>query len=310
MAGIADEYSRRLQEYEESVGLNLASHDRAFQKVIHQAATVARANVPVLLCGELGVGKDVIAHYLHRCSPRRERSFITVSCLAVTEELLEGDLFGKGGEPGKLELAEGGTLFLDEIGEMPSHTQMKLMGALRRKNDIRIVASSSQSLDQLVTEKRFRQDLYFKVAAITLMIPPLRERPDDIVPLANGFLSYYNEKHQKKLVLSPAIYENLRAYHWPGNVRELKSYMERLVILGDDAQPLPVVVPMAESGTPDQDEGYTGPLEEQVRLFEARAIRGAIDRCGGNRTRAMKELGISRRTFYRKCAELQIRVER
>lgn len=308
MAEIVDEYSQRLQEYETSVDLNLASHDRNFQKVIQQAATVARADISVLLYGELGAGKDVVAHYLHKCSARREKPFLTVSCSAAAEDLLGEELFGKGEEPGKLELAEGGTLFLDEIGDMPFRIQSKLHGALRRKPDVRMIASSSQDLEQLVREKKFRQDLYLQTAAITLSIPPLRERPNDIVLLANSFLSFYNKKHQKNLVLSPAVYENLRAYHWPGNVRELKSYIERLVILGSDTQPLPVISPLAESG--EDAPAYPGPLAEQVRAFEAQAIRAAIERCGGNRTQAMKALGVSRRTFYRKCAELGIRAEK
>jgi len=306
MAGIVDEYSQRLQEYEVSVDLHLTFHDRKYQKLMQQAATVARADISVLLQGELGTGKDVVAQYLHRCSPRREEPFITVNCSAVPEDLLEEELFGKGGEPGKLELAQGGTLFLEEVGDMPSRTQSKLQGALRRQPDARLIVSSSQSLKDLVGEKKFRQDLYFQIAAITLDIPPLRERPDDIVPMANYFLNFYNEKHQRNLVLSPAVYEALRTYHWPGNIRELKSHIERLVILGDDTQPLPVVVRAIEDQAAGHETTYVGPLDEQVRTFEAQAIRAAIQRCGGNRTQAMKELGISRRTFYRKCAELQI----
>lgn len=306
MVGVADEYSRRLQEYEVSVDLNLASHDRNFQKVVHQAATVARADIAVLLRGELGAGKDVFASYLHRCSPRRDKPFLTVSCSGAPEDLLEDELFGRGRKPGILELAKGGTLFLEEIGDLPAHTQSKLQGALRKKPDIRLIASTSQPLEELVEAKQFRQDLFFQIAGITLQIPPLRERPDDIVPLANHFLSSYNEKYQKNLLLSPAVYENLRAYHWPGNIRELKSHMERLVILGDDTQPLPVILPTPDAQAAEQESGFSGPLDQQVRAFEAQAIRAAIARCGGNRTKAMKELGISRRTFYRKCGELGI----
>ena len=310
MAGVADEYSRRLQEYEVSVDLNLTSYDRNFQKVIHQAATVAHADIAVLLYGELGAGKEVVANYLHRCSPRREKPFLTVSCSAVPEDMLEDEIFGRGGEPGLLELAEGGTLFLDEVGDLPPHTQSRLQGTLRKKPDIRLIASASQRLDQLVNTKRFRQDLYFQIATITLHIPPLRERPDDIIPLANRFLSFYNEKHKENLVLSPGVYKNLRAYHWPGNIRELKNHIERLVILGDDTQPLLVTVPAPDDYAAEQKTIFSGTLEQQLRAFETQAIQAAIDRCGGNRTQAMRELGISRRTFYRKCAALRISGEK
>lgn len=310
ITGVADEYSRRLQEYEEAADLNLASHDRNFQKVIRQAAAVARADITVLLYGELGVGKDVVANYLHRCSARRDRPYLTISCSAVPEDVLEEELFGKNEDPGMLELAIGGTLFFDEIGDLPVHTQSKLQGALRKKPDIRIIASTSQSLEQLVKAKKFRQDLFFQIAAITLNIPPLRERPDDIIPLANHFLNCYNEKHKRNLLLSPAVYENLRAYHWPGNIRELKNHIERLVILGDETQMLPVIIPAVDSRGAEQASAFTGPLGEQLRAFEAQVIRAAINRCGGNRTQAMKDLGISRRTFYRKCAELQISDEK
>lgn len=306
MTGIVDEYSRRLQEYEVSMDLHLASRDREFQKVIRQSAMTARANISVLLSGELGVGKNVIARYIHRCSPRREKPFLSVNCSAATEDLLEEELLGKSGEPGKLELAQDGTLYLDEIGDMPPHAQARLQRALEQKRNCRIISSSSQDLGGLVREKKFRQDLFFRISAITLHIPPLRERLDDIVQLANYFLNYYNDKHQKKLMLSAAAYKTLRTYNWPGNVRELRNHIEQLVILGDDTQPLPVILPAAAPQSAQAEAIFAGPLDQQLRAFEARAIRAAIDRCGGNRTQAMKELGISRRTFYRKCAELQI----
>lgn len=308
MAGVVDEYSRRLQEYELSLDLNLSFHDRGFQKIVQQAATVARTDISVLLYGELGVGKNIVARYIHQCSPRCEKPMIEISCSGAPEDLLEEELLGKGDEPGKLELARNGTLFLEEISEMPSRVQSKLQRAIRRQSGARIICSSSQPLEDLVAENRFRQDLYYQLAAFTLTIPPLRERPDDIIPLANHFLNVYNGKHAKTLRLSPATYENLRAYSWPGNIRELKSHIERLVILGVDESSLPVVIPAEEpAGTED---AFTGPLEEQVRAFEAKAIRAAVDRCGGNRTRAMQELDISRRTFYRKCAELRIGAEK
>lgn len=310
MAGIVDEYSRRLQEYEVSMDLHLASRDREFQKLIRQSAMAARANISVLLSGELGVGKNVIAQYIHRCSPQREQPFLTVSCSAAAEDLLEEELLGKGEEPGKLELAQGGTLYLDEIGDMPSRTQAKLQRALEQKRGCRIISSSSQDLGGLVREKKFRQDLYFRISAITLHVPPLRERPDDIVQLANYFLNHYNEKHQKKLMLSAEAYEALRAYSWPGNVRELKNHIERLVILGDDTQPLPVIAPAETAKPAEKNAVSAGTLDKQVKAFEAQAIRAAISQCGGNRTQAMKELGISRRTFYRKCAELHICAEK
>ena len=172
-----------------------------------------------------------------------------------------------------------------------------------------MIASTSQTLEPLVREKRFRKELFFRLNTITVNLPPLRERRDDIIPMANRFLSECNEKYHRNVAFSSQAYQEMQHYSWPGNLRELKSYVERVVILADDS--LPILEP-AEDSTAGNDQSIRAfirnnqPLDQQVQLFETEVIRQALEACGGNRTAAMKQLGISRRTFYRKCAELGV----
>ena len=303
MSGVVDEYTHRLQSQEAVGGLGIVTRDRAFQMIIQQAAVVAKTDVPLLIRGENGTGKDVLAHYLHQCSNRKDKPLIIVNCAAIPESLMESELFGyeggaftgadREGRKGKFELADGGTLFLDEIGDMPLLMQSKLLRVIqqgeiekigRQRNvpvNVRVIAATNQPLEEMIREKRFRQDLFFRLNTITLTIPPLRERTDDIVPLTNYFLDEYNRKYQKQVRFAPDTYQQLNSYTWPGNVRELKSYVERAVILSDGSSP-PAVPKMTEpkSGTPAE----AGP--------SVQVPAGSLE--------------LSRRTFYRKCAELGV----
>ena len=319
MSGIMDEYSQRIRSQETADKLGIISYNKAFQTIIQKAATVALTDVPLLICGESGTGKNAMAHYLYQCSSRREKPLIVVNCAAVPENMIEETLFGSEEHPGKVALAEGGTLFLDEITELSMVAQSRLLYALHPEGldtktgtaaqGVRLIASTSQPLEALVRERKFRRELFFLLNTITVPLPPLRERPDDIIPLANRFLSLFNETYHRSMTFSSEIYQELRTYSWPGNLRELKSYVERAVILADSSlpilecaqEPAPAAAPQP-AYRPKKDE----PLEQQLRAFEAEIIKTVLEDCGGNRTAAMKQLGISRRTFYRKCAELGI----
>lgn len=322
MSGIVDAYSQQIHSQETAEKLGIASYNKALRTTIQKAATVALTDVPLLICGESGTGKNAMARYLHQCSGRREKPLIMVNCAAVPSNLIEEELFG--GEhrqtPGKVALADGGTLFLDEIEELPPAVQTRLLYLLQQDGmtdaeegeaptpDVRLIASASQPLEPLVQEKRFRKELFFRLNTITINLPPLRERRDDIVPMANRFLSVCNEKYHRNVIFSSQVYQEMQRYDWPGNLRELKSYVERAVILADDSLPIlerggdPASGDPAPAAPVRSDE----PLDKQVRSFEAQVIRQALAACGGNRTAAMKQLGISRRTFYRKCAELGV----
>lgn len=335
MTGIVDEFSRQLQSQTIATDLGMITNNKTYHTTMEQAVAVARTDVPLLIRGESGTGKDVLAHFLHRCSSRRDKPLIIVNCAAIPDSLMESELFGyesgaftgadKGGRKGKFELADGGTIFLDEIGDMPLLMQSKLLRVLQQGEiekigrqsrlpvDVRVIAATNQPLEQLITEKRFRQDLFFRINTVMLTIPPLRERPEDIAPLTNQFLKEYNEKYQKEVVFTPDVYHKIQRYTWPGNVRELRNYVERTVILtGNDWRkvepPLEVTSEEVRSAPPAED--FSVPLDARVRAFERQAILAELERTGGNRTEAMERLHLSRRTFYRKCAELQICVKK
>ena len=227
----------------------MIGQDPQFRTLLSRAVTAAKTDATVLIRGENGVGKEGFAKLIHQASPRRNRPFITVNCAAIPEALIESELFGyeegsftgarKGGKLGKFELAQGGTLFLDEVGDMPLIMQSKLLRVLqggeiekvgREENvavDVRIVAATNQPLEELIEQRRFRADLYYRLNVVPLSIPPLRERQGDILPLAYHFLDRYNERYQKSAVISRGAAQALLSYDWPGNVRQLKTASSR-----------------------------------------------------------------------------------
>lgn len=326
MSGIVGEYSKQLQNLTTLHNMGILTQNRTYLKILDQAAVVAQTDVPILIRGENGVGKEVLANYIHQCSDRKDAPLITVNCAAIPAELLESELFGyeegaftgaaRGGRKGKFELADKGTIFLDEIGDMPLVMQSKLLRVIqhgeieklgRQKKiqaDVRIIAATNQPLEQMIAEKTFRQDLFFRLNVFTLSIPPLRERPGDILLLTDHFIQYYNRKYEKNLRLSSETCLWLQEQSWPGNVRELQSCIERAVILENEVL-LTTGVPSRETSAHvfPQQLPSDGKLKDMLWEYEEHLLRQALEASAGNRSRAMERLGLSRRTFYRKCAE-------
>jgi two-component system response regulator AtoC len=300
-------------------------------------AQVADAPTTVLVTGETGVGKEVVARALHRKSGRRDQPFIAVNCAAIPGELLEAELFGvsKGAytgavkdRPGKLEIADGGTLFLDEIGDMPLALQPKLLRALQegtlerlgsnttRRVDVRVIAATHQELLRLVGEGRFREDLFYRINVFPIDIPPLRERPEDVEALAMAALARFTERMGTHATLGPEAVGRLQAYGWPGNVRELMNVVERALILAggsgviDDLELPRQLFLHRDEGTPHDDprDGPgVRPLSDAVASAERAAILAALERTGDNKAQAARLLGISVRTLFYKIEKLELR---
>lgn len=311
----------------------MIGQDPQFRTLLSRAVTAAKTDATVLIRGENGVGKEGFAKLIHQASPRRNRPFITVNCAAIPEALIESELFGyeegsftgarKGGKLGKFELAQGGTLFLDEVGDMPLIMQSKLLRVLqggeiekvgREENvavDVRIVAATNQPLEELIEQRRFRADLYYRLNVVPLSIPPLRERQGDILPLAYHFLDRYNERYQKSAVISRGAAQALLSYDWPGNVRQLQNCIESAVILcgQEEIDPadlsLGTIARPVEAAQPADTRQY-GTLREETIRFEGQLLRAVLEQCGGDRDETAHRLGISRRTFYRKWSETQL----
>ncbi len=340
VTGIAREYHNQIRAHQQLADLGIVGDDQRFARVVQQAMLVARTEATVLLRGENGTGKEILASLIHSHSARENHPFITVNCAAVPESLIESELFGyadgsftgakKGGQAGKLQLADGGTLFLDEVGDMPYSMQGKLLrflqqgeierlgGVHARPLDVRVIAATNQPLEEMLLRRQFRRDFYYRLNVFTITIPPLRERGHDLLLLIKHFLAIFNNRYGGSLEMTPEVYRELIEYPWPGNVRELKNYVERSVILsswadigqesGTDAAAL---IYRSESG---KEEGMAGsmypdidspvePIQQSMHSFERTLLVAALRRNGNNRSAAMRELGMSRRTFYRKLAE-------
>jgi len=302
----------------------------AVDEIFRTVGKIAPTDSTVLITGETGVGKELIARALHLGSTRKGAPFIKVHCAAIPETLVESELFGfeKGAftgaispKPGRFELADGGTLFLDEIGEIPLSVQVKLLAALQdrsfervggvktRKIDIRIVAATNQNLHTMVNEGSFRPDLFYRLNVVPISIPPLRERKDDIPLQAKHFLEKFALRYEKMIESIPdEIITAFLAYSWPGNTRELENAMERLVLLSDgpvlDSANMPAEI--VTDGLPEPAEDFKGRVGDAASAAEKHLIREALEKAAGNRTRAAEILGISRRTLYKKIKEYDL----
>ncbi len=294
------------------------------RKLMRMAERVARSGATVLITGETGSGKELIARAIHHYSARASKSWVDLNCAALPENLVESELFGyeKGAfsgadasKPGLFELADKGTLFLDEIGELEPKVQVKLLrvldgapyfrlgGSRKISVDVRIVAATNQELDSAVRSRRFRADLFHRLSQFQLKVPPLRERPEDVVAIAQSFL----QQHKAEGQFAPDALDLLRRYDWPGNVRELRNVVLQAATLTEGtligAEDLGLAVPEARAKEPA--EITTGDLDE----IERRAIERALERTLGNQSRAAEHLGISRRTLSRKLKQYKLESE-
>jgi transcriptional regulator with PAS, ATPase and Fis domain len=295
--------------------------------VIEKINKVAPLDTTILITGETGCGKEVIADLAYKNSGRQEYPFVKVNCAALPTELVESELFGyeKGaftganqkGKPGKFEIANNGVLFLDEISSMPLTIQSKLLRVLqdkvverlggnnRRKVNVKIIAATNEDLADLVRKQKFREDLFYRLNVIQVKIPPLRERREDIVALAEHFLERYCKRFNKKpKTFTYSAIQMLTKYDWPGNVRELKNVMERLAIMSEGT--LITQTDIIENTPIHTDAEVGGSLKEQMDQTEKRIIASALDKARGNKAIAAKHLGINRTTLYSKLEKYNL----
>jgi transcriptional regulator with PAS, ATPase and Fis domain len=291
--------------------------DPAMVRLRRVIERIAPSGVNVLFLGETGAGKEVLATALHRASKRAQGPFVRINCAAVNDALFESELFGheRGAftgavqaKPGLFETASGGTLFLDEIGELSLPLQAKLLRAIEEKKvmrvgalepraiDIRIVSATNRDLEQEVAAHRFREDLYFRLNGIPLSIPPLRERPTEILLLAREFLAQAaKDAGRAPPSLPPETVEILQRYPWPGNIRELRNVITRAVLLAtDEVTPQSLALPERSKKDPPAPGSDLG---AELQAVEKKRILDVLERCGGNQSRAARELGISRNTL-------------
>ena len=296
----------------------------AMQRLWTLIQNTANTKANILITGETGVGKSAIAKAIHNMSSRANGPFIEVNCAVLHENLIESELFGyekgaftgaaSGGKIGKIELANHGTLFLDEIGELPHHIQSKLLQLIQEKTierlsgtrrielDFRLLVATNRNLEEEVQRGLFRSDLFYRLNVIRIHIPPLRQRPEDILPLAHQFLERFCGEYDKQLALSPRFVAFLEQYPWPGNVRQLENLMERLVITAQDPILDVTALPVEFTGGDTPLPAPTGTLAERMDAFEGQIIRDSYRRCGTT-VAVAKELGISQATAARKIAK-------
>jgi DNA-binding NtrC family response regulator len=332
---LAQEVARLRKRLEEKFSFGrIIGASPAMQHVLHQLALVAPTRSSVLIVGESGTGKELIANALHQHSPRKDARFVAVNCAAIPKDILESEMFGheRGAftgavqrKLGTFELADRGTLFLDEISELPMALQAKLLRVLEERSfmrvggtetihvDVRFIAATNSDLEARVAAGAFRSDLYYRLKVVTIVIPPLRERPEDVPLLAAHFFSTFKEENGRPdLALDPGVVETLRRARWDGNVRELRNLVESLVVLAPPGasrlriEDLPENYRIPESAPavrPQPASPAAAPPPKTMDEIEKEAILRALEQTGGNRTRAAELLGIGLRTLQRKLRE-------
>lgn len=324
---IADHYQKELRLIQEINGDSgsLIVRSECMRKLLNKIQLAARSESTVLILGETGVGKEVLARLIHDLSSRQKGPFIKINCGGIPSTLLESELFGfeegsftgarKRGKMGMFELANKGTLFLDEIGEMPLELQPKLLHALQDhqimrvggtnpiKLDVRIIAATNRDLAKMVAENRFRKDLFYRINIIPLYVPPLRERREDIIPLAFHFLRQFNQKYNLTKRFSADFIKGLLAYDWPGNVRELENLIERMVVMTPGEQ---IELEHLDSGMQKNEKPKS--LKKAVEHFEKELILQALKEYGSTH-KAARALGITQPTVVRKAHKYGIKTE-
>jgi len=301
----------------------------AIQEVIRAIKTFAQYDVTVLILGETGTGKGLVAKAIHNLSPRKEKPFEVINVSAIPEPLFESELFGyeKGAftgaymsKPGLIEIANGGTLFLDEIGDLPLHIQVKILRFIEEKKirrvggrdeislDVRIIAATNKNLEMEVEKNSFRKDLYYRLAGFTIKIPPLRERKDDIEPLVRHYIEKFNFIHKKNIrEIRPEAMKLLLEYNWPGNVRELEALIEKAILIteGDEIRKEDILLPSVEG---EKRHPYEIPPSGIVwDEFEKSILLQAMEKSGNNIARAARLLGISYRTMQYRLKKFGIK---
>jgi Nif-specific regulatory protein len=306
----------------------IIGESRAMRNVHNFIGRVAKSDSTVLIRGESGTGKELVARAIHRNSPRADKPFVAINCAAIPEALLESELFGHekgaftgavGLKKGRLEIAEGGTIFLDEIGEMAPLLQVKLLRALQEREfervggtrtlklDARVLAATNKNLEEAIKQSEFRQDLYYRLNVVSITVPPLRERPDDIPLLAMYFSSKYAEKCKRALKgISKAARDILTSYRWPGNVRELENAIEHSIVLGTGDEIVPEDLPesMLEVPPPPTD-GKT--YHDRINQLKKKMIADAVKQAKGNYTEAAKSLDVHPNYLHRLIKNLGIK---
>jgi len=309
---------------------NIVGRSAGMQEIFHTVARVAPTRATVLLCGESGVGKDLIARAIHHHSPRKDRPFVKINCTALPENLMESELFGyeKGAftganttKPGKFEQADTGTVFLDEIGDVPPGIQVKLLRILQEREferlgsnkthriDVRVIAATNADLRAALEEGRFREDLYYRLNVLPINIPPLRDRKEDIPFLARHFVGKLApELGSPAAGISEAALQKLMAYHWPGNVRELENVIERSLVLGagETLEPEDIRLDMAPaSARPAASNSF---LPEGLTLdeYEQALIRESLRRANGNKSQAARLLGLTRNALRYRLSQMGV----
>ena len=297
------------------------------QRVLTTARQVAASDIPVLIMGESGTGKELIARAIHYNSRRRKKRLVALNCAGLSENILEDELFGhvKGAftgaqseREGRFEHADGGTLFMDEIGDMPAVMQAKLLRVLENgeivrlgsnepiKVDVRLISATNRDLDEMVAEKQFREDLFFRLKGVTLILPPLRERREDIPLLIHYFLQEFAARYNREIDgISPAAQQMLVAFSWPGNIRQLRTALENMVVLtqGKILGPESLPAEIQPGAGAEQIGGMNNLVGISIEAAEKELIRNTLKMVDGNREQAAKILHIGERTLYRKIRE-------
>lgn len=310
---------------------HIIGHSSALKEVIDRVKLVAPSKATILIEGESGTGKELIAQAIHQASPRARGPVVTVHCAALSENLLESEIFGheRGAftganerRIGRFESADGGTLFLDEIGEISASTQVKLLRFLENRTiervggskslelDVRLVAATNRNLEEMVKEGKFREDLFFRINVVRILMPPLRDRPEDVPMLIAHYLKLLSEENQlPQLTLEPGAMHTLQNYGWPGNIRELRNFCENVVVLHRGGSMSEYDLDPRFRGAPTS--GNEGDSNGQAALAnplsieenEKRLLRESLIKARGNRTKAAALMGISRRTLHRKLVQ-------
>ena len=322
-----------LQDWNENNGAKYTLHDiqtvsPSMMELKEKVKSIASGNISVLIRGESGTGKELFAHSIHCLSPRSHQPFIKVNCGAIPEHLLESELFGyeegaftgakKGGKKGKFVLAHGGTIFLDEIGDTPLNMQVKLLRVLQEKEvepvgslkpipvNVRVIAATNRPLEKMIEEKRFREDLFYRIHVIPFKIPPLRERPEDIPHLTDYFLEKISRRAGKRITtIDDEVRRLFNRYHWPGNLRELENVVEAAIHLADGERITLSSLPESLTGDPKVLIGQLS-LKEILEETEKRIIERTLEQYHQDKLEAAKALGISKSSIYEKIKKYRL----